>query len=585
MEKLHNQLLVHIATNLAKTLSEQLGQKDVRIEEIYFQISEPPNFDLGHFAFPCFQLAKKLRLAPNIIAQKLQDMTTPDELVREVKAMGPYLNISLNIDMIGSTVISEILSRDFFRKELIKSPPKTMFEYSQPNTHKELHVGHMRNLCLGNSLVHLYQYTGHSVVSSTYPGDVGTHVAKCLWYLKFHNQERPPEGDKGSWLGAIYAQASKKLQDERGTDAEDGNRQELTNILKQLEAKNGDYYDLWKETREWSIKLINEVYSWADVTFDRWYFESEVDSPSLKAALKLYQEGKLVESEGAIGMDLSKDKLGFCILIKSDGTGMYATKDIALAYSKFKDYHLDQSIYIVDTRQAYHFKQVFKVLENIGFENHKNCHHLEYDFVELPSGAMASRKGNIIPLRDLIKQMESKIKNDYLNKYNNDWPQDEIDATATKIANGAIKYGMLRMDNNRKIVFEMQEWLKLDGETGPYLQYVHARIHSLCKKLSYSKDNPIEWSNLTTKSESLLSLKLSQFNSIVTSATIQNKPASLCSYLYELGKLFNGFYVECPIGKAENESLKIARLALARATGIIMERGLSLLGIPAPKKM
>ena len=190
-----------------------------------------------------------------------------------------------------------------------------------------------------------------------------------------------------------------------------------------------------------------------------------MDSPSVDLIKKYFAEGKLTKDQGAIGMDLSEDKLGFCLLLKSDGNGLYATKDVLLAQEKFKEFDIQKNLYIVDVRQSLHFKQVFKVLEKVGFEESKSCHHIDYEFVEVPDGAMSSRKGNIVPLMDLIKNMENTITKNYLEKYRGDWSDEEISSTAKDIANGAIKYGMVRMDNNRKIVFEMDEWLKLDGES------------------------------------------------------------------------------------------------------------------------
>src|SRR5690606_12590649 len=300
----------------------------------------------------------------------------------------------------GQHVVAPVLDGSFFKRDILDQNPKTMIEYSQPNTHKVLHVGHMRNLCLGNALIRMGRSIAADIIAVTYPGDVGTHVAKCLWYLKKHQDTPVPDGtpeEKGAWLGQIYTKATHKLDDELGTEKEDQNRAELTAILKQLESGSGEYYDLWRETREWSLRLMEKAYSWADVKFDRWFFESEVDAPSLKFAKELFEKGVLVKDQGAIGMDLSDDKLGFCLLIKSDGTGLYATKDVQLAKVKFEEFKVEKSVYIVDNRQAHHFKQVFKVLEKIGFKQAKDCFHLAYDVVELPDGAMSSRKGNIVP--------------------------------------------------------------------------------------------------------------------------------------------------------------------------------------------
>ncbi|WP_127717280.1 arginine--tRNA ligase [Halobacteriovorax sp. HLS] len=585
MTVLHNTILKEIAQNIENSLKENFPDAALTIDSIYKLISLAPNMKMGHIAFPCFPLAKETKMAPNMISGKLAESISANGIIQEAKSVGPYLNFFINPAHFSKLLTEEIISGEFFKKELCSERPKTMIEYSQPNTHKEMHVGHMRNLCLGNALVRIKKYANQDVVAVTYPGDSGTHVAKCLWYLKYHNKEAVPETDKGSWLGKIYTRANLLLEDQLGSDQEEQNRAQLTAILKELESESGEYFDLWKETRQWSLDLMKSTYKWADVEFDRWFFESEVDTPSLELVKDLYKQGKLIKDDGAVGMNLEEDKLGFCILIKSDGTGLYATKDVALAVKKFEEYGIENNIYIVDTRQSFHFAQVFKVLEKIGFEQAKNCHHLQYNFVELPDGAMSSRKGNIVPLMDLISQMQSHIKKEYLEKYAGDWSEEEINSTAQKIARGAINYGMTRFDNNRKIVFDMKEWLKLDGETGPYLQYVYARINSLCEKLGYSAQLKPDFSQLSQDSEIALLLKCSAFNDIVVQCHEKNSPTALCSYLFELGKLFNSFYAECSISKAETQELKESRLVLAKSVSLIMQNGLGLLGIEAPQRM
>jgi arginyl-tRNA synthetase len=459
-----------------------------------------------------------------------------------------------------------------------------MIEFSQPNTHKELHVGHMRNACLGDALVRLLRYSGYDIISTTFPGDVGTHVAKCLWYMKYHNTEPIPETGKGEWIGRIYSRAHLKLEDETGTPKEAENREKLTMILHQLEAKSGEFYDLWKETRAWSIDLMNQVYNWAGIKFDVWYWESDVDSASVQYVKDLYQKGLLQKSEGAIGMNLEAENLGFCLLLKSDGTGLYATKDVELARRKFQDQHVEKNIVVVDMRQELHFKQVFKVLEKIGFPQAKDCFHLKYNFVELPDGAMSSRKGNIVPLLELVHRMEEAVKTNYLARYESEWSKAEIDLVASQVAQGAIKYGMLRMDTNKKIVFDMNEWLKIDGESGPFVQYSMARIQSLVRKLGPSSQN-VKWDVLTHSAERKLMQALMNFHSIVLGSAENYKPHLLCTYLYETAKRFNLFYHECSIGQAETEDLKQARLALSEAVGVVLKKGLELLGIPTPEKM
>ncbi|OIQ17984.1 MAG: arginine--tRNA ligase [Bacteriovorax sp. MedPE-SWde] len=580
----HNLILKHITDLLETAITSAFPDTTLDRTAIYAGISETPNIKMGHFAFPCFPLAKALKKAPVQIATIIKENMPESDSITEVLLQGPYVNFKLSPKGFGKNLISDVLSGKFFDRELTSHKPKTMIEYSQPNTHKEMHVGHMRNLCLGNALVNIKKYCKQDVVPVTYPGDSGTHVAKCLWYLKFHNKDKMPTEAKGEWLGRIYSTANLKLEDELGTDNEDTNRAQLTEILRQLHSEEGEFFELWKETRQWSLDLMQKTYDWADVKFDRWFFESEMDQPSIDICNKYYEKGLFVKDDGAIGMDLKEDKLGFCILIKSDGTGLYATKDVALAIQKFEEFGVENNIYIVDSRQAFHFKQVFKVLDKIGFEQAKDCFHLPYEMVELPGGAMSSRKGNVVALSELVNSMESTIVENYLEKYRGDWSDDEIKSTAHMIANGAIKYGMVRMDNNRKIVFDMKEWLKLDGETGPYLQYVYARINSLLNKQGYNADSTVDYTNLSSDTELALMLKMSFFNDIALKAHEQNKTNIITSYLFELGKLFNSFYAECPIGKAEND-VKEARLALAKSCSQIISKGLELIGVQVPSRM
>lgn len=580
-----NPVLLQISQLIQSGFEKSFEAESPNLEDIYFIITEPPNREMGHFAFPCFSFSKALKMAPAQIAAKLLENIDFNDNITDAKTQGPYLNFFASNTFLAINIIKPILTKEFFTNNLFINPPKSMVEYAQMNTHKEFHVGHMRNICLGNSLVHIMRYCKIPTIAVTYPGDVGTHVAKCLWYLKNINQEPIPAIEKGAWLGEMYTKANNLLEEQLGTEKEDINRKQLTEILKQLKENKGEFFELWTETRQWSLELFKEVFHWANVEIDKWYFESMVDASSVALAHKLHQEGLLVEDQGAIGMDLSEEKLGFCLLIKSDGTGLYSTKDVELARRKFEDEKIQHSIYVVDNRQAHHFKQVFKVLEKMGFEQAKDCYHLQYDVVELPDGAMSSRKGNIVPLMDLVRNMEEHIIENYLAKYQGDWTDQEIKKTAHEVASGAIKYGMIRIDNNRKIVFDMNEWLKLDGETGPYLQYVYARINSLVSKSNILNYDKADFAHLNHKSEISLLLQLNQFNSVVVNCAEQMKTIHLCSYLYDLGKIYNSFYAECPINKAETEEIKIARLALSKSVAEVMKKGLELLGIQSPDRM
>lgn len=328
---------------------------------------------------------------------------------------------------------------------------------------------------------------------------------------------------------------------------------------------------------------MNEVYRWADVKFDRWYFESEVDKKSIELVSKYFEQGLFVKDDGAIGINLQDYKLGFCILIKTDGNGVYATKDLELARKKFEEEKIEKNIYVVDERQSLHFKQVFKTLELMGYKNATKCHHLAYNFVELPDGPISSRKGNIVPIQELIDKMEQRISQDYLNRHIDSWSLEERQATAHIIAKGAIKYGMLCMDPLKKIIFNMEEWLKLDGDSGPYLQYTFARINSL---LSKSDQKYCEtFGALHEQNEIELLMILSELNEVIQAAYLENKPNLLTQYLYSLAKIFNSYYANTSILKSENDTLKTERLSLAKAVSIHIKNALALLGIDVPERM
>jgi len=376
----------------------------------------------------------------------------------------------------------------------------------------------------------------------------------------------------------------KKLEEE-GRDAEAKAR--ITEILKQLEAGKGPFYELWLETRQWSVELMEAVYAWADIDFDVWYWESDVDADSIAYAKQLFNEGKLIESQGAIGMDLSEYGLGFAMLLKRDGTGLYMTKDVELARRKFVDHHIEKSIYIVDNRQSHHFEQVFKVLELLGFEQAKNCHHLAYEHVKGKEGTFSSRLGNAPPIQELIQAMQSKILASHLKPQvdKGEMSDDEALKIADTVTKGAIKYGMVRIDPAKIITFVLDEWISLDGDTGAYQQYTYARIQSLCRKQGYDTEGPVDWSLLSDPREAELLVMMSDLNGMILRVVEQYRPNLLCAYLYGLAQLYNSVNNAIVIRDISDPVAKNTRLALHKAVGETIKQGLALLGVPVPERM
>jgi arginyl-tRNA synthetase len=585
MVVLHNPLSLAVSQEVMRALSTLSDQPlTLDVSRIYASLSTPPKAELGEIAVPCFQIAKELKLPPPLVAEKIA-AALKDSHIAAFTNMGPYVNARLSTELLVKHSIHEILSGARFAGNFLVSPPTTMFEFSQPNTHKELHVGHMRNISLGGALAKTATYIGIPVITATFPGDVGTHVAKCLWYLKTRNKEPIPEKNRGQWLGSIYTRATLALEQEENTDQGKANSEALSAILKQLETGSGEYFNLWKETREWSIALMNEAYTWLDVKFDRWYWESELDSPSVTAVKKLYEQGKLEKSDDAIGVDLTEEKLGFCILLKSDGNGLYATKDLLLAQRKFQDYPIDKSVYLVDTRQTFHFQQIFAALKRVGFDHASDCYHLAYNYVRLPDGPMSSRKGNIVPLETLTASMQETIKEQYLSKVP-DLSAEEKEEISRTISKGAIKFGMNRVDPNTSIIFELSEWLRLDGDSGPYVQYTGARIRSILRKFEAAQitANP-DYSQLTTQAERNLLNLINQANDTAVRVVETLKTNMMCEYLLNVAGAFNTYYAQSKIIAPETPELSAARVRLCEAVLKTLEQGLGCLGIKVPERM
>lgn len=384
----------------------------------------------------------------------------------------------------------------------------------------------------------------------------------------------------------MYVAATTEQTAAEGDDAE-RIKEEISTVLKQIEEKQGHFYDQWKETRQWSLDLFHDLYRWLDISFDADSCESEVSEASFKVVQEYLDKGVFIRDQGAVGADLSDKKLGFCMLLKSDGRGLYATKDLALALKRFEKEKPDTCVYVVDNRQSHHFRQVFATLEKMGFKEAERCYHLAYEMVETKNGAMSSRKGNIVPILQLIEELENHARAIITERYGTEWDDTKIDDVAKKIARSAVRYGMLKVDAESKIIFDMDSWLTLEGHTGPYLQYVYARISSLQRKSAEDRiglDN-VNWSKLTAESEQQLLAHLSALNETVDLSCKKLKPHIFANYTYDLARKFNAFYAECPINAEPDAEIRQARAALVELCKIYLGTAMDLLGIPRIEQM
>lgn len=568
-----------------KALTAKDQEIDLSASDLFKMLEKPPESKMGDYALPCFRFAKMLKKKPQEIAATLKTSIESgnNPWIDNIQLAGAFLNFFTSKPQLAKSLLTKIADNSFFNLPKVNAE-KIMVEFSQPNTHKEFHVGHARNVCLGDSLSRILAYQGHDVTPVNYIGDEGAHIAKCLWRMEQMDEE-VPEHHKAEWYGKRYVEANQALE-KATVEEKEKYEKEISAILRNLENQDGEHYKIWQSSREDCLKDFKDIYSWLDVHFDHYFFESEFSDSSQKLVDKYLANGLFHESNGAIGIDLSDYKLGFCMVRKSDGNIPYMTRDIALAEKKFNEFQVDRSVYVVGSEQNYHFKQLFKTLELIGFENAKKCYHLSYGMVTRPEGKMSSRKGNSISFSQLKIEIEKELKG-YLARYEGDWSTEDISDISHKLAVGAIKYGMLQADPAKEIVFDLKEWLSFEGDTGPYLMYSYARTQSIMRKAAEMGQKPSldNLELLTNDSEHELLRYMYDFNSNVTTAGEHYRPSTLAHHLFQMCKAFNRFYTDVSVLKAESSTLMGGRLALLEGFAKTLKQGLNLLGITPPEKM
>lgn len=534
----------------------------------------PPNPEMGDIALPCFALAKKMGKSSVLIAQEIAEkMITTTETVRGIsldatRAEGPYVNFVIDVTGFGVELTKEMdgsYGMDHAKANSI------LFEYSQPNTHKAFHIGHLRNVLLGASLINLFKVAGHTVKGVTYVNDVGTHVAQCLWaFVTLHNSQAPAK-ERGRWLGTVYAEAANAVAQNPEL------KSEVQEILKKLEAHDPEFEALWKETREWSLDGFDAIYNKLGVHFDGRYFESDVRGRGHQMVEELLERGLAKISEGATIMDLSEYGLDVLVIRKSDGTGLYSTSDLGLAEAKAQE-DWDESVVITDIRQSLYFKQLFKTLELYGIERPQR--HIGYEFVTLKQGQMSSRKGNVVLFEDFFDEVCEAAHEETKTRHP-DWTAKKIKETGEKIALAAIKFGMLKVKPSAVITFDPTEALAFDGFNGPYVLYTFARIQSILKKAGEQKEGT---SLMFGASEKSLLSKLAWYPEMVRAAVVAEDPSVICKTLFELCQQFGSYY-EHNYVLSEDQNERAGRVALVASVAQVLENGLKLLGITPVNEM
>jgi arginyl-tRNA synthetase len=544
------------------------------------QIEIPPDKKLGDFSCTvCFDLAREIKKNPKEIAE---DVVKKIKLSKEsnfsrIEVVNGYINFFLKKDEFCENILNNILKKkENFGRLNIGKRIKTMIEFSQPNTHKAFHIGHLRNTCLGDALSRIMEFANFDVIKANYPGDIGTHVAKWIWcYTKFHKNEKP-KGRIGEWFNNIYVEACKKIGENPAYE------DEVKEILKKIEAGDKKLVEIWKKTREWSLNDFKRIYNELDVNFDVYFFESEVEKKGKEIVKEALKRGIAKISEGAAIVDLRKYGLDIFMLLKSDGTSLYSTKDLALSKEKFEKYKIKKSIYVVGSEQKMYFQQLFKTLELLGFKEARNCYHLSYELVMFEAGKMSSREGSIVTYDELVEKMREKAIEE-VKKRNPGINEKKAREIANTIALGAMKYGMLKFDNNKVIVFDWEKMLEFEGDTGPYLQYACVRANKILQKYGDIKGK-IKCKEISDCEFELVQ-QISIFPRIIEKICSNYKVNLLAEYCYKLASKFNEFYDRYPVLNEVNEEKKRMRATIVYATKIVIEKCLFLLGIKIPSFM
>lgn len=453
-----------------------------------------------------------------------------------------------------------------------------VIEYPSNNTHKELHIGHLRNICIGNSLIKLFENNGFKVTPINYLNDFGAHVAKCLWGLqKFHNGEKPPKGNEQKWLGEIYAEASNYLKDH------EEEKKDVYEVQKKLEARDKSVWPLYKKTRKWSIDGFDKYFKELSVKHDHTFYEQDVKDEGQKIVDDLSKKNiAKVGDGGAIIADLNEYKLDIALLRKSNGAGLYLTSDLGLAVAKNKKYsNIAESIHLTGSEQNFYFKQLFKILELAGYKYKMT--HIGYGLVMLPEGKMSSRTGKVVLYEDLRNLVNEKVLEE-TTKRHTDWSQKKIEQTSLKIALAAIKFEFLKHEASKTIIFDAQSAVKFEGFTGPYVLYMIARINSILRKAK-SKNFRINYNLLKESEEKQLALLLGEFSDVVKKSFDNYNPSVITKYSFDVAQSFSNFYSKHSVLNTEDKDLSSARLVLCAATKQVLENCLNILSIETIKEM
>ena len=559
---------------VATCLKEHI--EELTLEEITALIEVPPNKDMGDFAFPCFKLAKVFRKAPNMIAAELSEKIEAKGVISNVTPLGGYINFFVNKSQLAETVIKDVLTKkEKYGHSDLGKDKTIVIDFSSPNIAKPFHIGHIRTTVIGNALYKIYDSQGYNTVRINHLGDYGTQFGKLIVAFKLWGNKEAVEANPIPELLKLYIQFHDEA--ERHPEMEDEARAWFTKL------ENGDKEakELWQWFRDESLKEFARVYDLLDIEFDSYNGESFYSDKMDRVIDIIKDKGLLQESQGTNIVDLEEYNMPPALITKNDGSTLYMTRDLAAALYRKENYDFEKCIYVVGSQQSLHFQQLFKVLELVGFEWAKDMVHVPFGMVALEEGTMSTRKGRVVFLEDVLKQAIEKTKETMLAKNPNALNVDEI---AKQVGVGAVVFQELSNSRIKDYTFSWSRTLSFEGETGPYVQYTHARCCAVLRKAEEEVTTDINYELLNDVDSAEVLKVIASFNKTILNAMRKNEPHIITRFVLDLAQAFNKFYHDNSI-LVEDSELRKARLALVCATRQALENGLKLLGMHAPERM
>jgi len=547
--------------------------------------STPPKSEMGDLAFACFDIAKEWKMIPVEAAKKIETeilrFTQDDKIIQSVKAFGPYVNFFLNPTAVAKEVLTDIKKAgEKYGHSNAGKKKKIMVEFAHPNTHKAFHIGHLRNIVTGESIARILGTQGYKVIRANYQGDVGMHIAKCLYSIlrisnfQFSISKLKNIDEKVKFLGEAYAAGSKAFEENSAA------KEEIIAINDKIYARDKSIKKIYAETRQWSLEYFAKFYQRVGAKFDRLYFESETYENGIKITKEFLGKNVFAVGEGgAIIFPGSKFGLHDRVFITAKGFPTYEAKDQALARLQFKEYHPDNILHVVAKEQTEYFKVIIKALEFTYPESTGKEEHLAYGWVSLKDGKMSSRLGNVVLGEWLLDNVKEEIKKVMAASGKGVTLKEDV---AEKVAVAAVKYTFLKTGVKNDISFDLKESVSLTGSSGPYLLYIVARIKSILRKATARGKLSIP--ETVDNYEKKLMLRVSEFGGVVSAAAQAYDPSQVTRYLFDLAQDFNYFYDHCPVIQAE-EKIKNFRLNLIQAVLQVMKKGLWMLGIETVEEM